>query len=163
MSRRRIRELVDRRTEAYLRHRRAVPGAPALLRDLHAAGKTIGVVTNNLVAEQEAKLRAIGLEDLVYHLVCSEEVGVTKPDPRIFRTALQRAAASPRGSVMVGDSWEYDVVGATRVGMRSVWFHRDARPLPPSPPAAELRSFRPLRQATAVILGARRQAPARKK
>lgn len=154
LPRRRIQELIEIRTEAYRRHRRPVPGAPALLRALQRSGVTVGIVTNNLRSEQEEKLRVTGLEPLIDHLVCSEQVGATKPAPQIFRVALQRAGARPRTTVMVGDSWEYDIVGAVRLGIRSIWFHRDTRPLPAVPPAEELRSFRPLSHATDVILRA---------
>ncbi len=159
LSRRRVQELIDIRIETYVRHRRAVPGAHALLRHLHDSGTTVGVVTNNLRSEQEEKLRVTGLDGLVDHLVCSEQVGVTKPDTRIFRVALRRAGAPPQRTVMVGDSWEYDVVGAARAGIRAVWFHRDARPLPPTPSADELRSFRPLARAIGVILGRPHRSP----
>jgi HAD superfamily hydrolase (TIGR01549 family) len=158
LPRKRIRELIEVRTESYRRHRRAVPGAPALLRRLRSSGRTVAIVTNNLRAEQEEKLRVTGLDRWVDHLVCSEQVGVTKPAPRIFRVALERAGARPRTSVMVGDSWEYDIVGATRLGIRSIWFHRDSRALPAAPPAEELRSFRPLSRATTVILGRPRRS-----
>jgi HAD superfamily hydrolase (TIGR01509 family) len=153
LPRKRIRELIDLRTEAYRRQRRAVPGAKTLLRELHSLGVTVAVVTNNLVSEQEEKLGVTGLDALVDHLVCSEQVGATKPAPRIFRVALKKAHARPPAAVMVGDSWEYDIVGATRLGIRSIWFHRDRRPLPAAPPAQELRSFRPLARARSTILG----------
>jgi HAD superfamily hydrolase (TIGR01549 family) len=158
LPRKRIRELIEVRMESYRRHRRPVPGAPALLRRLRSSGVTVAIVTNNLRSEQEEKLRVTGLESLVDHLVCSEQVGVTKPAPRIFRVALEKASAQPRTSVMVGDSWDYDIVGATRVGIRSIWFHRDSRPLPATPSAEELRSFRPLSRATTVILGGSRRS-----
>ncbi|MFZ0831096.1 MAG: HAD family hydrolase [Thermoplasmata archaeon] len=157
VSRERTQELIDLRVRTYLRHRRAVPGVPALLRFLHDSGKTICVVTDNLRSEQEEKLRFMGFEGLVDHLVCSEQVGVTKPDPRMFRAALQRAGALPATTVMVGDVWERDIVGAARLGIWPIWFHRDARPLPSGPPADELRSFRPLSHARRLILGAGRR------
>lgn len=154
-----VRRLRRVRQAAYLRHRRAVPGAIALLRFLRASGTTVGVATNNLRSEQEEKLRVTDLNDWVDFLVCSEQVGVVKPDPRIFRAALAEGSAEPDTAVMVGDSWESDVVGATQVGIRAVWFHRDRAPLPASPPAGELRSFRPLERASRVILGRPRLAP----
>ncbi len=157
LPRRRIRELVELRIEAYQRHRRAIPGAGAFLRHLRSVGVAVAVVTNNLRSEQEEKLRVTGLKHFVDHLICSEQVGVTKPDPRIFRVALRRAGAHPRTAVMVGDSWESDIVGAARAGIRSVWFHRDRRPLPAVPHSDELRSFRPLSHARRVVLQASRR------
>jgi putative hydrolase of the HAD superfamily len=149
----RLDEVLQFRQEVYRRNRRAVPGAIALLRHLKVHGIVVGVVTNNLRAEQVEKLRVTGLSPLVDHLVCSEQVGFIKPDPRIFGAALTKTRSRPGATVMVGDSWESDVVGAAAVGIRPVWFHRDARPLPPAPPARDLRSLRPMKRALEVLLG----------
>jgi len=91
--------------------RRAVPWALPLLRHLRPRYR-IAIVSNNRVAEQEEKLRFLGASALVDALVVSEGVGFAKPDPRIFRVALDRLAVSAEGSVMSGDSWTSDVEGA---------------------------------------------------
>jgi HAD superfamily hydrolase (TIGR01549 family) len=157
------RRLSQIRQSAYQRNRRAVPGAPALLRFLRASGIRVGIVTNNLRAEQEEKLRLTGLAPSVDVLVCSEQVGFNKPDPRIFRAALAEADATARTTVMVGDSWESDIVGAARLGIRPVWLNRDHAARPRWPAVQELRSLRPLAHASAVLLGAsgRTTGPAR--
>ncbi len=156
-SRARVQELVDLRLAEYYRRRRAVPGASELLRALRGLGVPVGVVTNNLRSEQEEKLRFLRIGGYVDHLVCSEQVGVMKPHPQIFRIALRRLGRRAGRAVMVGDSWESDVLGAAGLGIWPVWFHRDRRRLPAEPPAAELRSFRPLPQALAVVTAGRRR------
>ncbi len=154
-SRRRVQELVDLRLAEYYRRRRAVPGAPELLRALRSAGVPVGVVTNNLRTEQEEKLRFMRIGGYVDHLVCSEQVGVMKPHPKMFRLALRRLAVSADRAVMVGDSWDSDVRGAAPLGIWPIWFHRDLRPMPADPPAGELRSFRPLSRAFAAVTRSR--------
>jgi len=153
------RRLLRLRQEAYRSHRRPVPGALTLLRHLQRSGRSIVVVSNNLRSEQVEKLRVTGLAPWVNLLVCSEQVGVTKPDPRIFYAALSGAGATPDQAVMVGDSWESDVVGAVRAGIRPVWFHRDDAARPSAPPAGELHDLRPVARAAAVILGRPRPPP----
>lgn len=158
-SRARVQELVDLRLAEYFRRRRAVPGAPELLRALRGLGLPVGVVTNNLRSEQEEKLRFLRIGEYVDHLVCSEQVGVMKPHPRMFRLALRRLGTRADRAVMVGDSWASDVLGAAPLGIWPVWFHRDRRRLPAQPPAAELSSFRPLPRALAVVTaGSRRES-----
>jgi FMN phosphatase YigB (HAD superfamily) len=103
----------------------------------------VGVVTNNEYAEQEEKLRFLGLQGLVDPLVVSAREGVAKPDPRIFRIALDRAGARPAETVMVGDSWKNDVLGAHAIGIHPVWFNRFERPRPSRHRVGELRDFRP--------------------
>jgi putative hydrolase of the HAD superfamily len=50
----------------------------------------------------------------------SSEVGVEKPDPRIFRLALERAGLAPDEAVYVGDIYSIDVLGARAAGMGAV-------------------------------------------
>jgi putative hydrolase of the HAD superfamily len=87
-------------------------------------------VTNNTLAEQSEKLATFGLAPFVTALVTSEEVGVAKPDGRIFAAALARLGCAAHEAVMVGDSWIHDVAGARAAGIAAVWFARDAAPAP---------------------------------
>lgn len=130
--------------------RRPVPGARRLLERLHGQTR-IAVVTNNEVAEQEEKLAYLGVDQWVDALVVSEEVGVAKPDRRIFEAALDRVAVAPEETVMVGDSWTNDVLGARAVGIGAVWFNRFRIPRPARPAVPELESFRAPRRAEEVL------------
>lgn len=139
--------------EQYQAARRAVGGAAALLAALreHAL---VGIVSNNLLEEQQEKLRHCGLAAYVDALVVSEQIGVMKPDPVIFRAALERLNARPAEAVMIGDSWAADVIGARRAGIRPIWFNPEgvARP-EPAPEVAELRALEPVEEVLATILG----------
>jgi HAD superfamily hydrolase (TIGR01509 family) len=134
----------------YQEHRRAIPGSAALLRAVHKRAK-VGIVTNNLVAEQEEKLRATGLAGSIDYLIISESAGFLKPDPRIFQLALDQAGCDPSEALMVGDSWTSDVRGALSAGIAPVWYN--PRGLVP-PEALEVRvisSYRPLKAALRVL------------
>jgi putative hydrolase of the HAD superfamily len=137
---------------AYLRARRAVPGALDLLRALRSHG-AIGVISNNLVEEQRGKLDVCGLRPFVDVLVVSEEAGVAKPDPEIFREAIRRAGSKPGDAVMIGDSWSADILGARAVGIRAVWYNPQARPCPEPGHVSELAAWEPLDEALRVVLG----------
>ncbi|MFD2717880.1 HAD family hydrolase [Hymenobacter monticola] len=136
----------------YPRMRQPMAGARALLHALKPRHR-IGIVTNNRTAEQEEKLTFLGMTDLVDALITSEDVGVPKPDPRIFEVALQRLGARPAEAVLVGDNWRADVLGALDVGIRPVWVNRlgVARPLAH---VAEITSFEPLEDALRIIVAA---------
>jgi putative hydrolase of the HAD superfamily len=56
--------------------------------------------------------------------VISAELGIAKPDRRIFEHALRAVGAERDGSVMIGDSLPRDVVGARSAGLRSIWIDR---------------------------------------
>lgn len=130
---------------------RPVDGACALIARLKPL-VSIGIVTNNLAAEQTSKLRACGLMPVIDALIVSEEAGVTKPDPAIFELALQRLNCAAADAVMVGDSWAMDVLGARGAGLRAVWFNRTGRACPDRSLARELTSFEPVDEAARLLL-----------
>ena len=92
------------------------------------AGRRLGVITNGGADAQRRKLIATGIADRFTVVVCSGDVGVAKPDPRIFAAACERAGADPADCTFVGDDPETDVGGALRAGMRAVWLNRDGSP-----------------------------------
>jgi HAD superfamily hydrolase (TIGR01549 family) len=139
---------------AFRAARRPVAGAVELLSHLKPH-VSIGVVTNNVRHEQVEKLSYCGLDGLIDVLVTSEDVGVAKPDPAIFHAALEQLACRPDEVVMVGDSWENDVVGASRVGIRSVWLNRYADPLRDATLAHQIVELTPLGEIARLLLGAR--------
>jgi putative hydrolase of the HAD superfamily len=83
-----------------------------------------GVVTNNVAVEQRQKIAACGFGPLLDAVIISEEAGITKPDPRIFRLALETLGCEAADTVMIGDAWETDIAGARAAGIRPVWFNR---------------------------------------
>lgn len=95
-------------------------GAEPLLRCLHARRHPMAVVTNGS-ASQRLKLEGIGASRFFDAVFISEEVGIAKPDPRIFRLAMSRLNASPDRSVFIGDSLEHDMAGAGNAGMMTVY------------------------------------------
>ncbi len=129
--------------DAYGRHRQLIPGSLALLEAL--AGRAHrGIITNGLSELQRSKIKACGLEPHVEAVVISEEVGVAKPEPGIFQTALRQAGLEPAEAVMVGDSWEVDILGARNAGLGAVWLNRYGQVAPDPEIAAEIRTYEPL-------------------
>ena len=116
-------QFAHRHYSNYQHQRRPVPGALPLLEALKPHHR-IGIVTNNRTSEQQEKLAQLGMAHLVDALITSEDVGVTKPNPRIYEVALERLQCSPTEAVMVGDNWLADVVGALEAGIRPVWLNR---------------------------------------
>src|SRR6266540_1768715 len=98
------------------------PDVLATLKTLKGDGYRMGLVSNlTLRADlMRADLQRWGLIDQLDATVFSSEVGVRKPDPRIFKEALKRVGAEPAETVFVGDRLYDDVSGAQAVGMRGV-------------------------------------------
>jgi beta-phosphoglucomutase-like phosphatase (HAD superfamily) len=80
----------------------------------------LGVISN-FYGNLAAVCRGAGLAPLFSALVDSHCVGAEKPDPAIFRAALDTLHATPETTVLVGDSLRRDREGARRIGMRFVW------------------------------------------
>jgi HAD superfamily hydrolase (TIGR01549 family) len=136
----------------YLKSWRTVPGATELLAAL-TERVPIGVVSNNLLAEQLEKIRQCGLEPYLSVVVISEQAGVAKPDPAIFRIALEKLHRRADETVMIGDSWPSDIAGARAAGIRAIWFNR-TRQACPEPDAAvpELVAWEPIANVLAMVL-----------
>ncbi|HEX5146437.1 MAG TPA: HAD family hydrolase [Conexibacter sp.] len=84
----------------------------------------LGVITNGEGEPQRAKLAAIGLADRFPVVVCSAELGVAKPDPRIFVHACERLGVAPSAAAYVGDRLDFDAHGAAGAGLRGIWLDR---------------------------------------
>lgn len=108
----------------YASAQRCVAGSQRLLESLRQAGLRMAIVSNNLVSEQIPKLKRLGIHEYFEVISISEEVGVAKPEARIFHVTLDRLGLSHREVVMVGDSLDSDIAGAQALDIRSVWLNR---------------------------------------
>jgi HAD superfamily hydrolase (TIGR02253 family) len=101
-----------------------VPGAVEMVKALRERF-SLGVITNGLPDVQYRKIEAIGLGGLFSTIILSEEIGIRKPDPRIFQMAARALKVQPEECLFVGDSHRNDVIGSKAAGMQSCWYNRD--------------------------------------
>jgi putative hydrolase of the HAD superfamily len=121
--------LADSAEELWAEYRSRMPELvqcrPVLLRGLsrlRESGWRVGIVTNGMPDNQLAKIERTGLADHVDACCVSGEVGIRKPDARIFRLAAERCGADlDRGGWMVGDSPDLDIAGGRAAGLRTIW------------------------------------------
>jgi len=130
------------------------PEVRPTLAALRAKGLRLAVVSN-WDERLPLLLERLGLAKSFQAIVCSSEVGVEKPDHRIFRRALERLGVGPEAALHVGDHRLEDVEGAVAAGMHAVQLDRrggghglpdltslpelvDAPPAPPAPAAGEV-------------------------
>ena len=86
------------------------------------------LLTNGITVIQKLRLDASPIKDWVAGVVISQEVGVAKPDPRIFEIALN--GIDPKDALMIGDGTGSDVLGANRAGVDMCWFNPKGKALP---------------------------------
>jgi HAD superfamily hydrolase (TIGR01549 family) len=110
------------------------PDAIATLRVIRAAlpGRRIGLITNGPDEIQTDKIALLELGPLVDFAIISGRFGVAKPDPAIFAEGLRLGNATAEETVFVGDSPEYDIVGAQASGIRAIWVNRTGLPWLPN-------------------------------
>jgi putative hydrolase of the HAD superfamily len=125
---------IDAEHEVWAPAHGILASAQALLDSLRSFGLKVGIVANSWPDPGRvirADAERFGLSDGVDAMVLSEEVGVRKPDPEIFRIACRRLGVEPREAMYVGDNLETDIRGAAGVGMTTVqalWFRADDAP-----------------------------------
>jgi FMN phosphatase YigB (HAD superfamily) len=130
---------------------RLVPGAARLVGELAAAGVKLGVVSSAVYHPfLEWSLDRLGVRQAFAVVTSSASAGYYKSRPEIFwRTIESLGVPAPR-SVHVGDSYRYDVGGARRAGMKTVWLRRDGAEAEGEPPDLTLAS---LEHAGPAVLG----------
>jgi putative hydrolase of the HAD superfamily len=105
---------------------RPYPDAPAALDALRRPGRALGVVSD-WSSRLPALLDALGLGERLDFVLTSATAGAAKPAAAFYRMALERAGVAPHQALMVGDSYEADVLGARAAGMDGVLLDRYAR------------------------------------
>lgn len=124
-------ELATHVSQAYYRtwikHLKLFPEVQEVLAALRGRFR-LGIISNGPSDLQRYKLKLFNLEREFDPIVISGEIGVAKPDPAIFRHALEFAKVSPSEALYVGDSPTYDIVGAKGVGMQMIWVNRNGLP-----------------------------------
>jgi putative hydrolase of the HAD superfamily len=107
-----------------LEDRKLVDGTPGMLEDVRGMGYRIGLVSDvawGLPSRFPLQdMKYYGLDRYFDNMVFSTDVGLRKPNPRIFRMALQNVGAAAEETVFVGNNLQADIKGALDVGMKAV-------------------------------------------
>ncbi len=84
---------------------------------------TMHLITNGFAEVQWIKIENSGLKPFFEHIIVSEEVGTQKPSKEIFEIAMERAKTNAAESIMIGDNYNTDIVGARNAGMDQIFFN----------------------------------------
>jgi 2-haloacid dehalogenase len=130
-----------RLTDAFLEIE-AFADARTALEALRRAGRPASILSNGSPKMLSAATRSAGIGHLLDHLLSIEEVGVYKPDHRVYQLAVDRLGLAPHRICFVSSNG-WDAAGAASFGFAAVWANRSGAPreLLPAEPVAEIPSL----------------------
>ncbi|MFC4634938.1 YjjG family noncanonical pyrimidine nucleotidase [Dokdonia ponticola] len=119
-------DTIDNLSEDYILHlpdnNHLFGGAIELL-DYLKKEYTLHIITNGFEEVQMKKLKNSNIDTYFDTVTTSETAGAKKPNPQIFDKALKAAKATPEKSMMIGDTYEADILGAERMNMKTICFN----------------------------------------
>lgn len=98
-------------------------GALDILNYVTDKGYSVHIVTNGFNDIQAKKISSSGISHFFKNVITFENANAKKPDPKIFAYALEMANALPEESIMIGDNWVADVMGAKQFGLDTVYLN----------------------------------------
>lgn len=119
-----INELKAYYDQNYMSHARVMEHAIEALQACRSLGLKLGIITNGFSHLQHGKIDCLELRGYFDAIVVSGDIGIKKPDERIYRVALDKLGVQAEETVIVGDHPRNDIWGASRVGIRGIWLRR---------------------------------------
>ncbi|MDR1809710.1 MAG: YjjG family noncanonical pyrimidine nucleotidase [Prevotella sp.] len=99
-----------------------IDGATALL-DTLKPHYPMHIISNGFNEVQYKKIDSAGLSPYFDKIILSDHIGVNKPDPALFRHALNEIGMTATEVVMIGDNWNSDILGAKNSGIDQIWYN----------------------------------------
>ena len=119
-------EMIDKLAIDYIEHlsdfNHLIPNTILILDKLKLK-YNMHIITNGFKEVQRKKLEKSKLIQYFQTITISEDVGVKKPDKFIFNHAISKAKARIDNSIMIGDNYNADILGANNIGMKSIYFN----------------------------------------
>lgn len=138
--------LAQRMNEYYLdtlaQQTQLVPYAIELLDYLTQRGYNLYILSNGFIEVQHKKLQSAGIEDYFERMVLSDEIGINKPDRRLFDYALEVTHSQAADTLMIGDNYDADILGAMQAGWGQIYFDRNHRGITAQEPQHTVHSLK---------------------
>lgn len=125
-------ELIDQISEDYIEYlpnnNFLIEGTLEILNYLKPSYK-LHIITNGFERVQQVKLEKSNISSFFDVVVTSDSVGVKKPNAKVFEYALKEAGANKENSLMIGDSYEADVLGAQALDITPIYYNEKNVPV----------------------------------
>src|SRR5512139_225179 len=131
---------------------RSYPGVKETL-DILRGSYRLALVSDAQPCFARPEIRAVGLEGYFDPVVISAEYGFRKPDPRLFKAALEGLTLTPQEVVFVGNDMHRDIFGASRLGIKTIFFasNQGAQSHPDTNPTCVINRIEQLPEAVAAL------------
>ena len=100
------------------------PYAREIIRYLKEKGYRIHIISDGFFEVQILKIKKAKISSFISHLIYAEEVGVLKPDPRIFEYAIKKANTTKEKSIFIGNDYKNDILGAYSAGIDQIFYNK---------------------------------------
>lgn len=105
---------------------RTINGAKEILEVLKPYYK-ICVLSNGFEEVQDKKIKSADLDQYFDEVILSDHIGINKPDARLFQYALDKMKTNTEESIMVGDNWYSDIIGAKNSNIDQIWYNPEKK------------------------------------
>jgi putative hydrolase of the HAD superfamily len=118
--------LCHQATQRYTASIHLINGAKELLETLMAKNIPLALITNGPTDMQLASIYKVNIQGYFKAILISGELGIRKPDARIFNLACEQLGVASEDCLMIGDNLSADIQGARRTGMQAVWMSQES-------------------------------------
>lgn len=118
-----------------------VADAKELLDYLKSRSYRLHIISNGFKEVQFKKMRSAGIDGYFENVILSDEVGVNKPHPGIFKYALDKTGSSKDTSLMIGDNYDADILGAMQSGIDQIYYNPQQKRIPDELPTYEVMTL----------------------
>lgn len=124
---------------------KVMPGAIELLEYLRPQYRLF-ILSNGFKELQSHKMRTAGIDHYFDALILSEDIGVNKPNPELYKYALCKTGSRIEESIMIGDMFDTDIVGAANIGMDQIYYNPKKKSGHPFQPTHEVNELTEIKE-----------------
>ncbi len=128
-------------TKSFEREMKLCEGAGKFLEYCAETGKSVAIITNGDKLTQHKTISKLGIENAVDMVLTPSNEREMKPSAHLFDTAVSSFGISKDRSIMIGDSWHHDILGALNAGIRAIWINRRNESVPKTMDVLEISSM----------------------
>jgi putative hydrolase of the HAD superfamily len=146
--------------ETKFRELRVYDDVYEVLRELRRSHLILGIISHGWTVKQAEKIVRLKITEFLdpRAIFISDQIGISKPNPKLYRKACEALGVDPREAMYVGDNPKNDLEPAKVLGMVSVWMRRSGRhqlETGAAPPDYQIRNFHELRDVLVRDFGVR--------